>query len=75
VTAAVKPAAVSQPAAPVPAVAVPAAPVPAVPATPATVDDGLAAELLRLTRLPAPAASDPVESAFGYLNTMRGLTS
>ena len=33
------------------------------------------AELSRLADLPPPATTDPVGSAFGFLATMRGLTS
>jgi len=60
-----------------PTAAVPApAPVAAPDPVPAVVaDDALAAELARLAALPAPAAEDPVGSAFGFLSTMRGLTS
>ncbi len=45
------------------------------PAAPPALDEALSAELARLAALPAPEAADPVGAAFGFLETMRGLTS
>ena len=48
---------------------------PHVAAAPTATDFGLLQELARLTALPPAGQSDPVGSALGFLNTMRGLTT
>jgi hypothetical protein len=52
-----------------------AAPAPAAPVAAAPLDYGLTAELARLWALPPSGQADPVGSALGFLNTMRGLTT